>query len=124
MALSATLPLARITSQMVKQTAVGATADNNITGSNATLYVLDATNNHSTATGWLKIFDDAAPTVGTTTPDIVIPLAGNQRQVVTIAEGITSTNAISWAFVNAAGTGGTGAITGGALVVAVVKAGT
>ena len=124
MAFLATLPLARVTSQMIKQTALGTTADNNITGSNATIYVIDATNNHATATGFLKIFDSAAPTVGTTHPEIVIPIAGAQRQIVTIAEGITSTTGISWAFVNAAGTAGTDAITGGALVVAVVKAGT
>ena len=85
--------------------------------------MLDITNNHGSATGYLKIFDSKSPTVGTTTPDIVIPVAGAQRQIVTVAEGITATNGISWAFVNAAGTGGTGAITGGALVIAVVKAG-
>ena len=124
MALSATLPLARMSSQMIKQTALSPTADNNVTGSNATIHMLDVTNNHGSAMGWLKIFDSASPTVGTTQPDIVIPIAGAQRQVVTIAEGVTTTTGISWAFVNAAGTGGTGAITGGALVIAVVKAGT
>jgi hypothetical protein len=123
MATSATLPLARITSQMVKNTAVGASADNHLTGSNATIYMLDITNNHGSAKGYFKIFDSANPTVGTTSPEIIIPIAGAQRQIVTIAEGITSTTGISWAFVNAAGTAGTGAITGGALAIVVVKAG-
>ena len=123
MAFLATLPLARVTSQMIKNTAISTTADNHITGSNATIHMLDITNNHGSAKGYFKIFDSTSPSVGTTVPEIVIPVAGAQRQVVTIAEGITSTNGISWAFTNAGGTAGTGAITGGALVVAVVKAG-
>jgi len=126
MAFSATLPLARLSSQMVKNTALNTStvaADNNLVGSNATIMVLDVTNNHASAKGWLKIYDSAAPVVGTDAPDIAIPIAGAQRQVVTIAEGITSTNAISWVFSNAAGTPAGGAVTGGALVIAVVKAG-
>ena len=123
MATSATLPLARITSQMVKNTALSTSADNNITGSNDTIYMLDITNNHGSAKGYLKIFDSAAPTVGTTHPDIIIPIAGAQRQIVTIAEGITSTTGISWAFTDAGGSAGTGGIPGGALAIAVVKAG-
>lgn len=123
MPLVATLETDRISSQMIKSTALGVIADKDITGGAAKIYMLDVTNNHGSALGYLKIFDTAAPVVGTTTPVIVIPIAGAQRQVITIAEGITLGNGLSWAFVNAAGTGGTGAITGGALTIAVIKAG-
>jgi hypothetical protein len=123
MPLVATLSTTQVSSQMIKSTALGVIADKDITGGAAKIYMLDCLNNHGSALGYLKIFDTAAPVVGTTSPVIVIPIAGAQRQVITIAEGITLGNGLSWAFVNAAGTAGTGAITGGALTIAVIKAG-
>ena len=126
MALSAGLPLARISSQMVKQTVLAATADNNVTGSNATIHVLDC-QNKATAKGFVKIYDAGSPTVGTTAPEIVFPIAASSRQVCVVAEGVTTTTGISWAFVDSGGTAGTTAVTGGGdptlQIIATVKAG-
>lgn len=123
MPLVATPPTTQVSSQMIKSTALGVIANKDIAGGAAKIYMLDCLNNHATATGYLKIFDTAAPVVGTTTPVIVIPIAGAQRQVITIAEGITLGNGLSWAFTDAGGTTGTGGIPGGALTIAVIKAG-
>jgi len=122
MALVATPSTTQVSSQMIKSTVLGVIADKDIAGGAAKIYMLDCLNNHGSARGFLKIFDTAAPEVGTTTPVMVIPIDGAQRQVITIAEGITLSSGLSWAFVNAAGTAGTGAITGGALTIAVIKA--
>mgnify|MGYP003154436420 CR=1 FL=1 len=116
MALSATPAISLITSRMIKQTTVTNTTDNNVTGTNATIHVLDLNNTHS-ATGYFKIFDNGNPVYGTTTPDIVIPVAASLRQVVTIVEGITTSTAISWGVSDGAGTTAGGALSGGAFVV-------
>ena len=115
MAISATPPKAHITSRLVKQTTVTHTPDGDLTGTNPTIYSLDLNNTHS-QTAYFKIYDLGATTYGTTAPDIAIPVAAGQRQVVTIVEGITMTNCVTWAASQGAGTTAGAALTGGALV--------
>ena len=116
MAITATPTIAYVTSRMVKQTVVNHTPDGDVTGTNATIYGLDLNNTHS-QTAYFKIYDLGATTYGTTAPDIVIPVAAAQRQVVTIVEGVTMTNCVTWAASQGAGTTAGAALTGGALVV-------
>tara|TARA_R110000824_G_scaffold392609_2_gene591121 strand:+ start:3018 stop:3386 length:369 start_codon:yes stop_codon:yes gene_type:complete len=115
MAITATPVKTYVTSRMVKQTTVSHTPDGNVTGTNATVYALDCNNTHS-QTAYFKIYDIGAVTYGTDAPDIVIPVAAGQRQVVTIVEGITMTNCVTWAASQGAGTLSGAALSGGALV--------
>ena len=116
MAISATPVKTYVTSRMVKQTTVTHTPDGDVTGTNATVYAFDCNNTHS-QTAYFKIYDIAAVTYGTTAPDIAIPVAAGQRQVVTIVEGITMTNCVTWAASQGAGTTAGSVLSGGALVV-------
>jgi len=116
MAITATPTKAYITSRMVKQTVVNNTPDGDVTGTNATIYALDLNNTHSQIAHF-KIYDLGATTYGTTAPDIAIPVAAGQRQVVTIVEGITMTNCVTWAASQGAGTTAGSVLSGGALVV-------
>ena len=115
MAITATPTKAYATSRMIKQTTVSHTPDGDLTGTNATIYGLDLNNTHSQVAHF-KIYDIGATTYGTSTPDIAIPVAAGQRQVVTIVEGITMTNCVTWAASQGAGTTAGAALSGGALV--------
>mgnify|MGYP004452765879 FL=1 len=113
---SATLPGARMSSMMLKQTAATNVSDNNITGTNSTLYVIHAVSTASN-TNFIKIYDARNPTVGTTDPQIVIPITAGQTQVIVCTEGVTMTNAISWCCVDSGGTAGTTNPTGGNMTI-------
>tara|TARA_R110000824_G_scaffold275242_2_gene463933 strand:+ start:118 stop:486 length:369 start_codon:yes stop_codon:yes gene_type:complete len=115
MAITATPAKAQITSRMVKQTTVSHTPDGDVTGTDATIYGLDLNNTHS-QTAYFKIYDIGAVTYGTSAPDIVIPVAAGQRQVVTVVEGITMTTCVTWAASQGAGTTSGSVLSGGALV--------
>ena len=115
MAITATPVKTYVTSRMIKQTTVTNTPDGDVTGTNATIYGLDLNNTHS-QTAYFKIYDIGAVTYGTSTPDIVIPIAAGQRQVVTVVEGITMTTCVTWAASQGAGTTSGSILSGGALV--------
>jgi hypothetical protein len=115
MAITATPPLAKMTSRMVKQTTVSHVPDGDLTGTNPTIYSLDLNNTHSQI-AYFKIYDIGAITYGTDAPDISIPVAAGQRQVVTIVEGITMTSAMTWAASQGKATTSGAALSGGVLV--------
>jgi hypothetical protein len=115
MAITATPALAKITSRMIKQTVVNNTPDGDLTGTAATIYALDLNNTHSQI-AYFKIYDIGAVTYGTDAPDISIPVAVGQRQVVTIVEGITMTSAITWAASCGKATTSGSVLSGGAFV--------
>ena len=113
-----TLPAARMSSMMLKQTACTTTSDDNITGTNSTVYTIKATSGASN-TNFVKIYDATTATVSVD-PVIVFPVAAGQTQVVTCIEGITMTNGFSWRCVDAGGTAGTTNPTGGNIAVLAV----
>ena len=115
MAITATPVKTYVTSRMVKQTVVNNTPDGDVTGTNATVYGLDLNNTHSQI-AYFKIYDIGAVTYGTDAPDISIPVAAGQRQVVTIVEGITMTNCVTWAASQGKATTSGSVLSGGALV--------
>tara|TARA_R110000751_G_scaffold19200_10_gene57692 strand:- start:1033 stop:1407 length:375 start_codon:yes stop_codon:yes gene_type:complete len=119
MALSATPPLARFASQMVKQTALSTTADNHIIGAAAEVACIDLTHNGgASTTGFLKVWNDTNPTEASTVCDLCFPVTNGQRQVLVISPDVAFSSGISWAFGDAGGTGVGSAISGGALVIA------
>jgi hypothetical protein len=112
MALTSTAPFsAAITSVTVLQTAASNLADGDITGgANLTLTTieLDGATNTTVNTVYLKFYDTGAPVVGTTDPDMVVPMAANTRGAFQISGGgHTFVNAISMACVQEGGTAGT-----------------
>tara|TARA_R110000824_G_scaffold199734_1_gene383671 strand:+ start:1195 stop:1560 length:366 start_codon:yes stop_codon:yes gene_type:complete len=115
-----TLPSARMSSMMLKQSACTTTSDDNITGTNSTVYIIKVTSAASN-TNFVKIYDAKTATVSID-PQIVFPVTAGQTQVVTCIEGITMTNGFSWRCVDAGGTGGVNNPTGGNIAVLAVVA--
>ena len=87
---------------------VNATACTNATGASGVLYLVDIDNTgNALETVYLKVYDNAAPTVGTTDPDWVLKVKGGERKTYAVPDGIAFDNAPSFAAVQSAGTPGT-----------------
>ena len=93
--------------RIIKDTDIEATAQNNVTGASSTIYFIDIDNSANGAASFLKIYDHAAPTVGTTDPDWVVRVAASTRSQVVFPQGLATTTGISLACVTTGGTGGT-----------------
>lgn len=93
---------------LVKDTDADATAENDVNTGAATVYIIkvDNVNNGSQAV-FLKLYNNVAPTVGTTAPDMVWRVPGGAAPTIMIAEGINFATGLSFACVTAGGTGGT-----------------
>ena len=115
-------------SVLVVQTASTATADNDVTGgSNLTLNVMEV-DNATSATVYVKLYDNAAPTVGTTVPKFIFPVsAGSTRTLNALggssnsgSGGFLFSTAISLATATEGGTAGTESPTGGDVKVVLI----
>ena len=103
------------------QTASTATADNDVTaGANLVLNAMEVVN-ASSAVAYIKLYDNQSPTVGTTAPELILPVkAGETRTLNILGTGHTFTSAISLATVTTAGTGGTTSPSGGDVKVSLI----
>lgn len=106
MALSTTLQATAIATTLIQQTDTNATANTDVMSGAATLYMLDIDNSAVAATTYVKFYDDVAPTVGTTDPDMIIPVAGTVRRQIAMPEGMAFAAGLSFAAVTTAGTAG------------------
>lgn len=78
-----------------------------------TLYAVEVDNRNNTAETYLKLYNSASPTVGTTNPDHVEPIPAGVRRTIILnnAAGVAFGTALSAVCVTAAGTGGSTAPT-------------
>jgi hypothetical protein len=107
MALSVSTHVNPIATGLIEQTSATATANNNVVGAACTIFTVDVDNTANVASSYVKLYDNAAPTVGTTNPDIVVVVpAGDRRQYV-IPEGVSFATALSFCCVTVGGTQGT-----------------
>lgn len=105
----------------IKDTALGAAPDNDVNVGAATLYLVQVDNSaNPTQKVYLKLYNNVAPTVGTTAPDKIIPAPGGTVQQVYFPEGIAFGTSLSMACVTAGGTGGAGAPTSSVVVTLVI----
>lgn len=117
MAVSTQAPVLTTGYQITTDTTANATAENDIGTGARTLYGVSINNSLNTDAVYLKIYNHAAPTVGTTAPNCVIPCAGG-RTVEALCQGGTAfSTAISFAVVTTAGTAGTTAPTNSVTVI-------
>lgn len=107
MTLSVSTQVSPIGTKLIKEDDANATAQNNVTGTSGKIYmaVLDNSGNPTEAV-YLKIYDNAAPTVGSTDPDFIIRAPQNQRVNMVFPDGLDFTT-LSFAVVTAGGTSGT-----------------
>ena len=86
-----------------------ATAENDVRSGAATVFYVFIDNTANTAISYFKAWNNAAPTVGTTAPDMVLPCPASARITYWFGgEGMaTFATALSIACVTTAGTAGT-----------------
>jgi len=107
MALSVSTQVSPVGTKLVKDTDAGATAQTGVTGASGTVYMLDIDNTaNPTDVAYLKIYDDASPTVGTTDPDFIFKIPVNQRRQIVCPDGLDFA-VLSYAVVTSPGTPGT-----------------
>ena len=107
MTLSVSTQVSPIGSKLIIQTSATSAADNDVTGASGILYMVDVDNgSNGSNPAYLKVYDNASPTVGTTAPDLIFKVAASLRRSFVIPEGIAFTN-LSMACVIEAGTAGT-----------------
>lgn len=95
-----------IGTKLVVETASGATPDNNVTGTSGSICLLEIDNTANAADSYLKLYDRAAPVVGTDPPDFIFRCKASQRRSLAFPQGWDFT-ALSFATVTAPGTAGT-----------------
>jgi len=107
MALSVSTQVSPVGAKLVVQTDATATADNNVTGAAAIVYMIQVDNSaNGGQVNYLKLYNHNSPTVGTTAPNLVIMALGGADFTVAIPEGINFGTGLSLACVQEAGTAG------------------
>lgn len=120
MTLSVSTQVSPVGSNLIKETSAGATANNDVTGTSGAIYMIEVDNTANSSASFLKIYDDAAPTVGTTVPDHVFRVPANQTRQIVCPGGMDFA-ALSFAMVTAGGTSGTTSPSNAAVVAIVTS---
>lgn len=111
MTLSVSSQVAPVGTKLIVQTSATDTPDNDVTGAAGSVYQIDVDNEaNADNPAFLKLYDSAAPTVGTTAPDFIFKVPVNQKRSLVIPDGWDFTN-LSLACVISGGTAGTTAPT-------------
>jgi hypothetical protein len=92
------------------------TSENNVNDGAATIYAVTIDNTVNAAVEYLKLYNNAAPTVGTTDPDMILFITANAVRTFVFKTGNNFATALSYAMVTAGGTGGTTGPTSDVLV--------
>src|SRR3990167_9218993 len=95
-----------IASRLIVDADSDETAENNVTGTTGSMFLIDVDNTANGAASFLKIYDAASPTVGTTAPDWIFKIPASVRRVIGCTEGLAFGTALSFATVTAGGTAG------------------
>ncbi len=106
MSLSVSTQVSPVGSKLIRETSAGATPNNDVTGAAGTLYTVEVDNTGNPADpAYLKIYDSAAPVVGTTAPSLIFHVPVNVRRSFVMPQGWAFSH-LSFACVTAAGTAG------------------
>jgi hypothetical protein len=97
-----------IGSTIIEDTDADATAENDVNSGAATVHEIYIDNLNNTVSTYLKLWDNAAPTVGTTAPEFIVRGRKSRKTRVYLTPGLghAMTN-LSLAALTAAGTAGT-----------------
>lgn len=106
MTLSVSTQVSPVGSKLIVETSAGATPNNNVTGAAGTLYTVDIDNTGNPADpAYVKVYDDVAPVVGTTPPDLILEVPPNNLGSFVMPRG-WAFSALSFACVTSPGTAG------------------
>lgn len=117
MSLSSTPFAGPFTTQLVKQSSATASPSNNVRGGGTTIYLVRVDNSANPSQNvYLHLYNNAAPTVGTTSPDVTL-LVNNADVFETIwLTGEAFGTALSFACTLAGGLGGSASPTNPVIV--------
>jgi hypothetical protein len=91
---------------VIDSASVTATPENNVLGTSGTLFGVYIDNTANSAITYLRLYNTASPTVGTTEPNEIYPCPASVARMYTIAEGTAYGTAVSFACVREAGKAG------------------
>ena len=97
-----------LSTDVIEDTSVNSTAQNNVTGAAAVFFGIYIDNTANSAASFVKLYNHAAPTVGTTDPDFVFMCPASVTRQYTMVGGVAMGTALSYACTTAGGTAGTG----------------
>ena len=109
MAVTTTAMSSGLAANIVRDADCNATSEDNVRSGAATVYAVDIDNTANAAISYIKFYDSAAPTVGTTAPVMILPAPASTRQIFLMPQGLASifATALSFAGLTAGGTAGT-----------------
>ncbi len=120
MALSVSTQVNPIGTKLIVQTSATATSNDNVTGAVSTVYMVEVDNSANGAqVNYVKLYDSAAVTVGTTAPNMILMITAGAKRSYAFPEGILFATALSFACVTGPGTAGT-ADPGAAVIVRIL----
>ena len=93
--------------KVVSQTTATNASNDNVFNAAGSVFVIQSKNTSSSTDAYLKLYDSAGPTVGTTAPDFILFSIQGVTQHVICRGGIVFSTAVSLAAVQNAGTEGT-----------------
>ena len=93
--------------RIIRDADIDETVEKNVNDGAATVYGVTADNSANGATSYLKFYNDANPTVGTTDPDLVLMVPASATRSYIFKGGINLATSLSIAAVTTAGTAGT-----------------
>lgn len=102
--------------KLLRDAALTATADNNLNDGPATIYAVFVDNSAVAAITYVKGYNNFAPTIGTTDPDMILMIPASTRKSFVFVSGNNFSVAISTAATTTGGTGGTTNPTGSVIV--------
>lgn len=106
MTLSVSTQVSPVATRLVQDTAANATARTNVVGAPCRLFTVDVDNTANLAASYLKVYNDVAPTIGVTRPDLVFMVPASQRLSFAMLEGVMLSNGLSFACTTTGGTEG------------------
>ena len=89
--------------QIVTDTALGAAPDTNVRNGATTVFTVEIDNTLNSGAVWVLFYDNAAPTVGTTSPDYVLRVNAGLESTEVNTRGWQFLTAMSMAAVNSVG---------------------
>jgi len=104
-----TTPLSTsVGANIVTDLASNATSESDVRAGATTVFIVDVDNTANVAVTYVKLYDSAGPTIGTTAPDVVLRVTGSARKSFVLdMSGVAFTTGLSFASVTAGGTAGT-----------------
>ena len=94
------------TVKIIRDATSNATSENNVTDGAATIYAITVDNTANGVVEYTKLYNNAAPTVGTTDPDVILMTTLSAVRTYVFRNSLNMATALSFATVTAGGTAG------------------